>query len=190
MRRFLSCAALMAVFCLAPRPDAAGATLDQLKGFSIEVDWSRNSVFGGVSHPIPISQTGKIKIYVGLNGHIFEYNDLEQWDGQRSYSSINTPDRATATTENNGRVVQHAWTMEGGNLQMITPLQEGFAVASIAVDPINMTCTFGHADQPDPRTGRVVTIHPQSGLPFVVISRAPGPTTCSVKRGNIFASDQ
>ncbi|HTW54482.1 MAG TPA: hypothetical protein VME45_21515, partial [Stellaceae bacterium] len=94
------------------------------------------------------------------------------------------------TTENNGRVVQHAWTMDGDNLQMITPLKEGFAVVSIAVDPAAMTCTFDYADRPDPKTGRVVTIHPQSGLPFVVVSRTPGPSSCSVKRGNIFASDQ
>ena len=190
MRRFLYGAALMGVFCLAPRPDATGATLDQLKGFSIEVNWIRNSVFGGVGHPISISQNGKIKIYVGLNGHIFEYNDLEQWDGQSSYSSVNTPDKATTTMRDSGHTAMHAWTMEGGNLQRINHLREGFAVVTIAVDPVNMTCTYQYADQPDPQTGRIVTLHPSTGLPYVVISRSPGPTTCTVKRGNIFASDQ
>jgi hypothetical protein len=190
MRAPFYCAALLVTACLGLPPDAAGATLDQMKGLSIEVSWNRNSVFGGVSKPISLSQTGKVRIYVSLTGHIFEYSDLEQFDGQRSYSAVNTPDRATATTEHNGHVVQHAWTFEGGNLQMITPLKEGFAVISIAVDPGRMTCAFQYADQPDPRTGRVVTVHPYSGLPYVVVSRTPGPTTCSVARGNIFASDQ
>ncbi len=186
MRRPLYCLAL-AVICLG-LPDAAGATTDQLRGLSIEVSWNRSSVFGGV--PRPVSQNGKIQLYVGLNGHIFEYNHLAQFDGQRSYSSVNTPDRATATTRNNGLVVMHAWTVEGGNLQLIAPLQEGFAVTSIAIDPVKMTCTYAYVDQPDPKTGRVVTLHPSTGAPYQVISRSPGDYTCSVKRGNIFASDQ
>jgi hypothetical protein len=84
----------------------------------------------------------------------------------------------------------HGWTLEGGQLQLITPLPEGYAVTSIAVDPVRMTCTYEYADRPDPKTGRVVTAHPRTGAPYQVISRTPSSYTCSVKRGNIFASDQ
>jgi hypothetical protein len=84
----------------------------------------------------------------------------------------------------------HAWTVEGRSLQLIQPLPEGFAVTSIAVDPVKMTCTYEYADRPDLKTGKVVTVHPRTGIPFPVISRTAGPYTCGVKRGNIFASDQ
>jgi hypothetical protein len=186
--RLLLCCGALAVICLGPRPDAIGATLDELKGLSIEVNWSRSSIFGNV--PRPVSQNGKIQVYVGLNGHIFEYNHLEQFDGQRSYSSVNTPDKAVSTTRSSGLVSMHGWTAEGGKLQLIAPLDEGFAVTSIVVDPVKMTCTYEYADRPDPKTGRVVTMHPTTGAPYQVMSRTPGSSTCSVRRGNIFASDQ
>jgi len=187
MRLLLYCGALI-VACLGLGLDAVGATLDELKGLSIEVNWDRSSIFGGVSRPVP--QNGKIQIYVGLNGHIFEYNHLQQFDGQRSYSSINTPDKAISSTMPSGLVVMHAWTVEGGKLQLVAPLKEGFSVTSIAVDPVKMTCAYEYADRPDPQTGRVVTIHPTTGAPFQVMSRTSGSYTCSVRRGNIFASDQ
>lgn len=145
-------------------------------------------MFGGVSRPVP--QNGKIQLYVSTSGRIFEYNQLAQFDGQRSYSAVNTPDKATATTRSTGLVMVHAWTVEAGNLQLIAPLQEGFAVTSIAIDPAKMTCTYEYADRPDPRTGKVVTLHPTTGAPFEVISRSPGSYSCGVKRGNVFASDQ
>jgi hypothetical protein len=186
MRLPFYCGVLLLI-CLGPTPDAVGTSLD-LKGLSIEITWNRSSVFAGVASPI--AQTGKIQVYVGLNGHIFEYNQLAQRDGERSYSTVNTPDKATTTTMNSGRVVMHGWTMEGGGLQQITPLPEGFAVTSITVDPVKMACTYEYADRPDPTTGKVVTVHPRTGAPYQVISRTPGSYTCSVKRGNIFASDQ
>lgn len=187
MRLLLCCAALGVIF-LGPRPDAVGATLDQLKGLSVEVNWNRSSVFGGVASPV--AQSGKIQVYVSLSGRIFEYNQLSQRGGERSYSSVNTPDRATATMEHYGRAIMHAWTVEGGNLQLVQPLREGFAVSSIAVDPVNMTCAYRYADRPDPTTGKVVTVHPNTGAPYQVVSRSPSSYTCSVKRGNVFASDQ
>jgi hypothetical protein len=82
-----------------------------------------------------------------------------------------------------------AWTVEGGNLTQIKRQIEGFIVLSIAVDPSRTTCTYAVATQPDPTTHRVVRqwLH---GWTTEVVSLTARSSTCTIKKGNIFAADQ
>ena len=78
-----------------------------------------------------------------------------------------------------------AWTMMNGHLTRINQLIHGYTVATIAIDPLRLTCTFDHQYQPDPQTGTMVTN--ATGEPVQIESYKVTSYSCDVKKGNVFA---
>lgn len=176
-------------FALAAISSSAGAvTLDELKGYSIEVNVTVNNVWKqsqGRDDPIANDVHSVRKIYVSLAGRIFDYAD--RWGGATSehQGSVVAPNAATSTS----RQQMIAWTVEDGKLIGIMHEIEGFLVLTITVDLSHMTCGFTAGPRPDPTTGRVV-IFKLNGYKSELASMTLRSADCAIRRGNVFSTDQ
>lgn len=179
----------IAGLALWPSSNSEATSLDDLKGYSIEITATVNLVNtpATCSKPVPCSAsaTTRQQIYIGKSGHIFVYTNIDAGDATEHTQGVNSPDAAKDLT----RGQMGAWTVEGGNLTHIRRQIEGFFVSTIAVDPGRTTCTFAVAIQPDPTTHRLVRqwVH---GWITEVVSLTVRSSTCTIKPGNIFATDQ
>jgi hypothetical protein len=165
-------------------PSAGGATLDELKGHSFEVSYTRSMLFADAKRPV--EQQWVDRFYVGRAGTIFEYTSHDFGPaGSGSGQTAVAADRARSIPW--GRM--KAWDMQGGNLTKIVQLPEGDVVMTIAVDPGLSRCSFGLQARADPSTRRIVIQTPQ-GARRDVVSIGLVSYVCTIKPGNIFAADQ
>lgn len=170
---------------------AYGLTLDDLKGYSIEVTATTTLVNSdstcGRSLHIPCSAEATVnsQIYIGQRGNIFVYTNIDAGDATEHTKGVNLPDRASDLT----RGQMGAWTVEGGNLTHIRRQIEGYFISTIAVDPSRTACAFTTTMQPDPTTHRLVRqwVH---GWITEVVSMNARTAKCTIQKGNIFATDQ
>jgi hypothetical protein len=148
---------------------ALAVTMDDLKGYSIEVNATRAQVFRPDNEPHnPASSTISInhRLYFGLSGNIFDYSKV----GAGMYSGQGSQ-------------------VDAGRLTLLIKVTEGFIVQTIAVDPTKSTCTFSETAQRDPATGRLM-VQKLNGLTNEVVSFSTVSSSCTIKKGNIFATDQ
>lgn len=170
---------------------AAGASLEELKGYSIDLTASVDFAFNDPQATKNFASAGTLdihhRIYISIAGNIFDYADVNYRSGDVQHSpAIAAPDKVTEGSH--GRL--HVWTVEANNqLTAITKENEGFRVSKITVDANKSTCTFSHFLQPDPTTHRVMRMRIHGYLAELV-STSVRSYTCRVTRGNIFASDQ
>jgi len=167
---------------------AFAVTLDDLKGYSIEVNATRAEVFQPDNEKHNRSQVQiniNHRLYFGVNGNIFDYSKASAGMYADQGSHVMSLDKATSVTR--GRM--KAWTIDGGRLTLLIHVMEGFVIHTISVDPSKSACVFAETTQPDPATGRLV-VEKMNGHISQVISFSLAASTCTIKRGNIFAADQ
>ena len=167
---------------------AFAVTLDDLKGYSIEVNATRAEIFQPDNtkyNKSEVTITINHRLYFGVNGDIFDYSKASSGIYANQSSHVSTLNKATTVTR--GRM--KAWTIEGGRLTLLVHVIEGFVIHSISIDPSKSTCSFVETTQPDPATGRLV-VQKMNGHTSQVISFTTTSSACVIKKGNIFAADQ
>jgi len=168
---------------LAPTTGRA-ATLDQLKGHSFEISLTRVIQFRDAGKPI--QQQWMYRVYVGQAGTVFDYTRYDLGPaGSGGGANAISPDHAASLPW--GRM--KAWDMQGGNLTKLLQQPEGILVETITVDPTVSTCTFSLQGRPDPTTRHLVLQTPQ-GVRREVVSIGVATYVCTVKQGNVFATDR
>jgi hypothetical protein len=170
---------------------SAGAALgDDLKGYSIEATYTLEPVAGTViagdmpRHGIR-SSLHHDRIYVSLLGNVFSYSYASTGAFASHGAEESQLDKAKALSRD--RML--AWTVEPGRLLRIDKVVEGFLATTFIVDPSKTTCSLTYQLQPDPKTGRTV-VQTLSGVVVELKSLSVSSPTCTVRKGNIFASDQ
>lgn len=163
---------------------------DDLKGYSIDATYTTQTVPGAVIvGELPRHGLSPVlhhdRIYVSVLGNVFNYSD--QSSGEHAEHGAKETQLDKARTVSRDRM--QAWTVESGRLLRIMHLIEGTAVETFAVDPGKSMCTVSFQTYPDPKTGRVVTQF-LMGATGEVRAVNVSPATCTVRKGNIFASDQ
>lgn len=170
---------------------AAGAPLDSLKGYSIDLFASVDFAFNDPNASKGFASAGTVdvrhRIYVSLAGNIFDYADKDYRSGDVAHGGgVAAPGKVTELSH--GRL--QAWSVDAPNqLTSIVKENEGFRVSTITVDANKSSCTFGHVLQPDPMTHRVMRMRIRGYLAELV-SMTVRSYTCKVTRGNIFAAEQ
>ena len=175
--------------CLVSSSYAQAITLDDIKGYSIEVTGTVAAVFRSDDPNTP--RSGKMnfdhRVYISQTGNFFSYGRNSVGVASEQNQFVSEIDRATSVS----RQRMGAWTIEGGNLTRITHHIEGFIVSTISIDPSKSTCAATVTMQPDPVTHRFVRqMLSRPGRVVEMISMTLDSSTCSIKRGNIFANDQ
>jgi len=167
-----------------------GETLEQIEGLSVKVD-SHVQFMALIGQSWrPATAEASTHLYISTKGNVFQYSrkasvhsptgeELQAGGGRR----ITAIDKAAETKS--GQLI--AWTMTNGHLTGITKLIHGYAVTTIAIDPMRLTCTFDRQHQPDPQTGTIVTN--TTGQPVQIEAYKVTSYSCDVKKGNVFASD-
>ena len=167
---------------------AGAVTIDELRGYSIEFHNTHNDVWknsGDRGNPAANDVHGGRQIYVSLAGRIFDYGELSAGAFSQHRNTVVAPEAAAPA--NRGRMI--AWTIEGGNLVGVSHEVEGFVVRTVTIDLARMTCAVTIAAKPDPTTGRVV-MNKLNGYQDELVSMTTRSSDCTIKRGNIFATDQ
>jgi hypothetical protein len=184
-----------AVLFMAFGPPAVCETLDELKGLSISFSYKEHAVrkvVGSTNDFRHDRWEQLLKLYIGSTGRIFQYS-------QHSLGKIGPSttvwylDKVKPT--GNDRICHDGsmitWTVSNGHLSMIYKEPEGFKIFTIAVDTAAMTCSVAIVYQADAVSGRLVQgDYGATCLRFEELSHDVDSTSCSVKRGNIFADDQ
>jgi len=171
-------------------PCATRAAADDLKGYSIDLMATLAFAFNDPQASKQIKDAGELtthtQVYVSLAGNVFGYKDTRYPDASVDRrSTVTAPDKVVEADR--GRL--NVWTIEGNRLTRIAKENEGFQVYTITVDPSRTACTLAVALQPDPATGRVMRMRIYGYLAQLV-SLTVRTYTCTVKPGNIFASDK
>ena len=164
---------------------ANGQSLDNLKGYSIEVAFGWNTTFRdlGTQNIGHATQKRFLHLYISELGRIFEYTNAHSMGGEDDYS-VTALDKA-GEREANGL---YAWSVIDGQLTRIRQMNEGQSVFTIAIDKDKQSCEFERRDIPDEKTGRVIDY--AAGRPLrEIVQRTLTFSRCSIKRGNIFAND-
>ncbi|HWB47870.1 MAG TPA: hypothetical protein VG651_02075 [Stellaceae bacterium] len=160
------------------------ATLDELKGHSFEIAYTRSIQFQDSRKSV--EQRWVYRIYIGRAGTIFEYTGHDFGPaGSGSREITVAPEQARSIPR--GRM--EAWDMQGGNLTKIVQLPEGDVILTIAVDPTLSHCTFGMQTRLDPTTHHLV-VQTHQGTRREIASMGVVSYVCTVKTGNVFAADQ
>jgi len=162
----------------------APASADDLRGYSIELSTVELNVFR-TDDPRSIELKRSDRIYVGQAGNVFNYNDQSAGPFAQHGSNVAALDSAKTVQRERMR----AWTMQGNRLQEIVKPTEGFVVRTIDVDASRSSCSYNIAMQPDPSTGRVM-VQRLNGHVAELAALTVESLTCTVKKGNIFATDQ
>ncbi|HWB47869.1 MAG TPA: hypothetical protein VG651_02070 [Stellaceae bacterium] len=177
--RVVLAAVALALASIAP---AGAMTLDDLKGYSIELDsvyhleWRNSRSFNAQFHR---------KLYIGQSGRIFDYADVTTRGYARQERGVVAPGGAMDI----GPDRMLAWTFEQGHLLGISHENQGFVVRQLTVDPSRTACSVAVILHPDPATGKVMltkrnnTVDELVAIPLIS-------QTCTVTKGNIFATDQ
>jgi len=182
--------ALVGIVFVALAPSANGAGADDLKGYSIDVTatiaFAYNDPQASKRYGAAGTFTTHKQIYVSLAGNVFSYGNTDYGVGGVDHTSnVAAPDKVMEGAR--GRL--GVWTMESNRLTWISKENEGFDVITITVDPSRSACTVTGALQPDPATGRVMVMR-RWGYVAQLVSMTVSTYTCTVKQGNIFASDK
>ncbi|HTW53328.1 MAG TPA: hypothetical protein VME45_15665 [Stellaceae bacterium] len=168
----------------------AAVAADDLKGYSIDVTariaFAYNDPQASKQYAAAGTLTTHKQIYVSLAGNVFSYGNTDYGVGGVDHTSnVAAPDKVMEGVRGKLGV----WTMERNRLTWIAKDNEGFQVYTIAVDPSRTACTFAVALQPDPVTGRVMHIR-RWGYAAQLASMTVSTYSCTVRQGNIFASDK
>ena len=153
----------------------------RFRGFSFDVKWSTVTTFrrDGVTRTTRTENRG-LQIYIGLNGHVFEYGGFRDFWGQ----SVAGLGKARPTRGDE----MVATTIINNQLTRIVKLTRGFMIQTIDVSSALDNCTFSEIYKPDAE-GKVVGFDPYTRTPFELVSRTFESNTCSVREGNIFSTD-
>jgi hypothetical protein len=173
---------------LALSSQASAVTLDELKGYSIEINAVRAESFvpDNDRHNRPGNEIAiSHRLYIGLNGNIFDYSKTSSGMYAGGGPTVSTLDQAKSVSR--GRM--KAWTIDGGRLTLLVHVIEGFVIHTITIDPSRSTCAFYETTQADPTTGRVV-VQKMNGHVNQVTSFSLVSSECVIKKGNIFAADR
>jgi hypothetical protein len=170
---------------------AAGVALgDDLKGYSIDATYTTHSIPGAVivgempKHGLNAVQHHD-RIYISVLGNVFSYSDDSNGNFAAHGGTETQLDRAKTVS----RERMQAWTVEAGRLLRVQHEVEGVLVATYAIDPSRTTCTVSYDVNPDPKTGRMA-MQVLNGMTVEIKAVSVTPATCTVRKGNIFATDQ
>jgi hypothetical protein len=181
-------ATLALIFCLLAQAGAAFG--DDLKGYSIDATYTTDVVPGAVvigqmpKHGL-LAVLHHDRIYISVLGNVFTYSD----NSNGNFTAHGRDETQLGKAKELSRERMRAWTLEPGRLLRLEHEIEGVLVTTFAVDPSRSTCTVSLAPTPDPQTGRMV-VQTLSGGTVEIKSYNVSSTTCSVRKGNIFAADQ
>jgi hypothetical protein len=177
--------------CLLFLVAAAGVAFgDDLKGYSIEATYTTQTVPGAViAGELPRHGLSPVqhhdRVYVSVRGNVFDYSDLSSGAFASHGGSETQLDKAKSIS----RERMQAWTVEPGRLLRVLKVVEGVVVATFTVDPGKSMCAVSYELHPDPQTGRTV-MQVLNGATVEIRALNVSAATCTVRKGNIFASDQ
>jgi hypothetical protein len=182
IKRILS----IALPCLLVAANAQAITLDELKGYSIQVTGTATGAFRSNDPRIPRSGEMNFdhRVYISQSGNFFTYGHNSAGAASEQGQFVSQMDQATSIS----RQRMGVWTIQNGNLTRITHQIEGFIVSTIMIDPAKTRCTATAMMQPDPVTHRVVRqwLH---GMVTEMVSMTAS-NACTIRKGNIFAGDR
>jgi hypothetical protein len=163
---------------------------DDLKGYSIEATYTTQTVPGAViAGELPRRGLSAVqhhdRIYISVRGNVFNYSDLSSGTFASHGGNETQLDKAKSIP----RERMQAWTVEPGRLLRVQKGVEGIVVATYTIDLGKSTCTVSYQLQPDPTTGRTV-MQVLNGATVEIRAVNISAATCTVRKGNIFASDQ
>jgi hypothetical protein len=168
----------------APRGDAE--SLDDIKSLSVTVSWTQAETGYnefGVRFRLPRDRS--IKLYISSKGNIFEYPAAS--NNWRYGPTVSAVDKATDLISGHwGQGQMMVWAMMDGHLKKIAKAIQGFSVLTVAIDPARLSCTFDAQIKPDPQTGMYAT--DLTGPVIQLEALEVISYSCTVKKGNIFAS--
>lgn len=170
---------------------ATGAAFgDDLKGYSFDATYTTQTVPGAVIvGELPRLGLSSVlhhdRIYVSMLGKVFDYSDLSSGTYASHGGHATELDKAKTIS----RQRMQAWSVEPGRLLRIQKGVEGIVVETFTVDAGKSLCTVSFQLQPDPKTGRTV-MQLLNGATAEIRALNLTPATCTVRKGNIFASDQ
>ena len=170
---------------------AAGAALsDDLKGYSIEATYTVHLdpgvVVAGRMPPHGLNPVlHHDKIYVSVLGNVFVYSDASSGNFASHGGDETQLDQAKSLSRDRMR----AWTVEGSRLLRVQQVIEGIIVETFAVDPGKTACIVSYELHPDAKTNRTV-METLSGVSVEVKAINASSPTCTVRKGNLFATDQ
>jgi hypothetical protein len=176
--------AAVCAFALAAMSSAGATTLDDLKGYSIEVNVSLRFVWRTTEPRATVLNVHR-RLYISQSGRIFDYADRAGGSFGEHEGDVVAPGAAASI----GRNRMIAWTFENGSLVGISREVEGFTVRTVTVDPSRSSCTFVTILQPDPTTRRTVLTR-LDGKQDEAVSQDTLSSVCTIRKGNIFATDQ
>jgi len=159
-------------------------TLDEIKGLSVTISWAQHVVgtvhdVSGLRH-LDTNNNRSISIYISTKGNVFEYPaESNKWNFGPTVTSINQ-----AGSLGNDQMM--AWTMTAGHLNKVIKAIRGFVEYRIAIDPYKLSCTFDLKMYPDPQTGTMISNSVGTQLDAVTLQMIG--CSCTVKKGNVFAS--
>jgi hypothetical protein len=183
--------ALTAISASAWLMAAAGVAFgDDLKGYSIDATYITLPIPGVViAGELPRHGLSPVqhhdRVYVSVVGNVFDYSDV--FGGAHVSHGGHEAGLDKARALSNDRM--RAWTTEPGRLLKITKEIEGFLVETFVVDPGKSACSVSYELRADPQTGRTV-MRTMGGETVEIKAYNVSSATCTVRKGNIFASDQ
>jgi hypothetical protein len=169
---------------------AHAAMLDELKGLSVQVDYTSDISVRSADDPTYRRRRlqNNLKLYIGLKGTVFEYlHTADNSEVISAKSQVSTVNRAQERKGSHHLLI--VWTIDGEILMKIVQLASGFNVVSLRIDPDKLICTFDEHDEPDATTGRILA-YSRTGQLLETGNNTLVSYTCEVSRGNIFATDQ
>jgi hypothetical protein len=174
--------------CVSP---SHAESLQDIEGLSVKIDYKVQA-----TRVTPTGQLGYMNADVAINFYISSKANIFLYPSGASIQS----DTGNEVKAQGGPTViaidkageqkygqMNAWTMINGHLTNIIKFVEGYAVTTIAIDPARLICTFDRQYYSDPKTGRVISN--LTGPPVQIQSYKVTSYTCTVKKGNVFASN-
>jgi hypothetical protein len=188
VRQPLYLACLLAL-CLSPDVSADGETIDDLEGLSIEAETTAHLVFR-----IPPNSTyhttqrrNEFNFYISFNGKIFEYHKHQEGAVQLNVVAL---DRATELPDFPGRKLLYTWSMIDGHLSRIRQYIGGVGIVTYTIDPAKLSCTVAGHLETTPNSDNVRDYDITNSFLIEIRERKIDAYRCSVRRGNIFATDR
>jgi hypothetical protein len=127
-----------------------------------------------------------MKIYISTNDNIFAYQKLTGFE----HYTIAQPDKAKERALYPGSGLLAVWSMIDGHLSQISQYTGGFYVVTISIDATTLRCSLNGRLEPTPDSKGIWRYDVKDNQPIEIKEMGMGSATCTVKRGNVFATGQ
>lgn len=150
-----------------------------LYGKSIIVSWGEGSLQRNVGEPNwrSVSRGVTMSIYISTAGHVF------------SRQTNNTRAGTGSTEQVAGQGGKRVPVFSGHEMTMFGPVHGGVRRVSVSFDAGFTSCTATAGFAKEVGRSSFNAVSPIDGRALEIMSVSPGPATCSIRNGNVFAGE-